>query len=78
MALAARLALKSVSFKASMRHEVMGAASPKRVHVVILYILRAQRGSHIIALGPECILYSYLDPLGLPYQPRVSCSSAGC
>ena len=39
-----------------------------RVHVGIWYILRAQRGSHILTLRPKCIPYTYMDPLGMIVQ----------
>ena len=34
------------------------------VHVVVCYILRAQRVSDTATLGPKCMPYSYTDPLG--------------
>ena len=36
----------------------------QRVHVGRWYILRAQRGSHILTLKPKYIPYNYMDPLG--------------
>ena len=36
----------------------------QRVHLGIWYILRAQRGSHILTFRPKYIPYSYMDPLG--------------
>ena len=32
------------------------------------YTFRAQSGSHIIALGPEYIAYSYMEPLGFTFR----------
>ena len=46
MALAARLALKNLSFKASMRHEVMGAASPKGSYYIATWTLWVCYTSH--------------------------------
>ena len=36
----------------------------QRVPVGCRYIPRAQRCSHMITLGPQHILYSYMDPVG--------------
>ena len=48
------------------------------VHVVAMwYILRAQIGSHVITLGPKYILYSYMDPLGVPQCEITSRAGAG-
>ena len=38
----------------------------QRVHVARLYILRAQRGSHIITLGPRYVKCTYMDPFLAP------------
>ena len=34
-------------------------------NVAISYTFRSQRGSHINTLGPEYVLYSYMDPFRL-------------